>query len=144
MNTETTVPAVADRKVVAHLSSATNLLFHIAARSHTLAEIFGVEPISTLDRSAAEPPLVFRSVPRPWLDPHPRDAAELTFNPQKFAKKLTACSDGQRYMMLWILNVWNPGFARTRWKFDLFQALGTLDGDNVAAICWWLERPIWP
>lgn len=133
-----------DPKPKAQLSTATALLFHIAARSHSLAELFGVEQMST-DRGEDEPKLHFYNVPRPWLAAHPTDRNYYTFDPDKFAARLDYVSKGQRHMMLWILNVWNSTYAeRQGWHFDLFKALNTLDEGNRHAICWFLENPIWP
>jgi len=144
MTKETTTPPPTKAKPSAHLDTATSLLFRIAARSHSLAEVFGVEQIST-SREGEEPDLKFYSTSRPWLDPHPRDPQELSFNPMKFARQMDVCSDGQRHMIRFILNVWNSGLAKEKkWNFDLFQALSTLDEGNRQAIVWWLERPIWP
>jgi len=53
----------------ATLSKPTQLLFHIAARSHTLAELFGVNQIFPDVSSPGV--LQFESIPRPWLVPHP-------------------------------------------------------------------------
>ena len=147
MNTTTpSAPANARSRFDAQLSKATALLFHIAARSHSLAEMFGVEHIPGDPMpSRGSTALTFFAVQRPWLDRHPKDSLTLTFNADKFASRLDACSDGQRHMILWILNVWNPGYARSQgWDFDFFKALGTLDQDNREAIRWWMQIPVWP
>lgn len=126
----------------ATLTKETALLFHIAASSHTLAELFGVEdkPLDDLH------PLKFYAVARSWLTPHPVRRTEYTFDADLFAQKLnTGCSDGQRFMILFILNVWNPAYARRQgWQFDLFTALNTLDEQNRVAIAQWMEHPVWP
>jgi hypothetical protein len=120
------------------LSRPTQLLFHIAVRSHTLADYFGA------DLSDDETRLVFRQIERPWLTPHPA-LPEWTFDADRFAKKLGVCSTGEEQMVRWILNVWNPGYAKSKgWHFDLFKALDSLDQNNREAICWWLQNPIWP
>jgi len=127
----------------ATLSKPTQLLFHIAARSHTLAELFGVNQIFPDVSSPGV--LQFESIPRPWLVPHPIHPDEYSFDPEKFAERLRGCSSGQRYMILWILNVWNPGLAASKgWHFDLFKCLDSLDADNREAIMWWFKNPIWP
>jgi hypothetical protein len=143
MNTENKTPPP---KAV--LSTATSMLFHVAARSHTLAELFGIEPLPR-KMAGEEPRLTLYQRDRPWLTPHPRrdnDGREqLTFDPDKFARKLDACSTGTHHMILFILNVWNSGYAGTKgWHFDLFKALNSLDDGNRQAIAWWLHRPIWP
>jgi len=48
-------------------------------------------------------------------------------------------------MAVWLLNVWNPSYAKSKkWNFDLFAALANLDSGNRQAICDWLKNPIWP
>lgn len=141
MTTQTTPPPAAT------LSTATGLLFHIAATSHTLADLFGVEHIPDLLEAGVKLKIYQR--PRPWLDQHPRhtDPATvlMTFDPDKFAARLDHYSAGERHMMLWILNVWNPHYARSKgWTFDLFKALDSLDQANRQAIATWMERPIFP
>ena len=129
--------------MTATLSQPTHLLFHIASRSHTLAEIFGVEMCGEFPGEA----LRFLPIARPWLIPHPVGKDELSFDAEAFGQKLCGgCSKGQRYMIQFILNVWNPGLASTHlaWHFDLFAALNTLDSGNRDAIGWWLKNPLWP
>jgi hypothetical protein len=143
MNTETkTAPTKAT------LSTATSLLFHIAARSHTLAELFGIERLP-LEIAGEEPKITFYQRERPWLTQHPRKSGDgrvqLTFDPDRFAGQLGVCSSGTRHMILFILNVWNPGYAKSKgWDFNLFDALNSLDEGNRQAIAWWLHRPLWP
>ena len=131
----------------ATLSTATALLFHIAATSHTLAELFAIE--HDPDSLNGTNQLKLHHQPRPWLDKHPRQHEPATilytFDPDKFAARLDHCSTGQRHMILWILNVWNPNYARSKgWTFDLFSALDSLDQSNREAIAKWMERPIFP
>jgi len=124
------------------LNTATSLLFHIAARSHVLAEQFGVELISPDCEPENEPALTFYALPRPWLSER---GGELAFDADKYAKTIYNCSDYTAHMRLWILNVWNPSYARSKgWNFDLFKALNGLDDNNRRAIAWFLRNPIWP
>ena len=128
----------------ATLSEPTRLLFYIAVRSHTLAELFGIVHDGESDDIWW---FKFLPVARPWLIPHPLRQNELSFVAATFAEKLNrGCSKGQRYMIQFILNVWNPGLAQTHlaWHFDLFAAMNTLDSGNREAICWWLRAQIWP
>lgn len=141
MTTATAEPAAPK----ATLSKQTSLLFHIAAKSHTLADMFGVEQVEVPD---SEPPRFkgrLFSIARPWLEPHPGNPNEYTFSADKFAERLDACSKGERHMKLFILNVWNPTLASSRgWTFDMFKAMNVLDANNRAAIAWWLAHPIYP
>ena len=136
--TTTTEPAKAT------LSEPTRILFQIASRSHTWCELLGIEVI---ERGDVVNKLRYQIMPRSWLVPHPTRMNELSFDPDIFAKRLAGgMSDGERHMSLFLLNVWNPGYARQQkgWNFDLFAALRQLDGGNCAAIAWFLHCPIWP
>ena len=126
----------------ASLNKATSILFHVAARSHVLADQFGIELISPDDPLEQETALTFHDVPRPWLTLR---GAELAFDADRYAKTLYECSDYTTHMRLWILNVWNSGYAKSKgWHFDLFKALNGLDDNNRRAIAWFLQNPIWP
>lgn len=121
------------------LSEATRTLFCVAANIPALAAQFGV----TLSDDGLT--LRYNQVPRPWLKAHPVCPQELTFDPDLFARSLRACSDGERYCRLFILNVWNRNYAASRgWSFDLFRALSTLDYGNREGIAWFLQNPLWP
>lgn len=98
--------------------------------------------ISPDDDLEHEPPLTFHQVDRPWLA---RRGDELTFDADRYAATLDYCSDYTRHMRLWILNIWNSSYAKSKgWHFDLFKALNGLDDGNRAAIAWHLKHPIWP
>lgn len=126
----------------ATLTEPTKILFFIAARSHTLAEQFGVELITRADGSEA---LRFYSVPRPWLVPSPMDPAELTFDSNAYAETLDACSTYARHLRLFILNCWNPTAAKAKgWHFDFFAALRGMDPSNAAGIAHFTTMQVWP
>lgn len=158
-------------KPKATLSEPTRLLFWLAAKSHTLAEQFGIEiqheptfrcgtchadsraeeDCPKCGSKVVEPTgvhkekLKFHPQARPWLKAHPNRPNELTFDPDLYAKTLEACSDGQRHMRLFILNVWNPHYARSKgWTFDLFKAVRVLDGNNLEAVADIIRHPVWP
>jgi len=134
---------VTEPKPKAKLNKATTLLFHIAARSHVLAEQFGIDLIDPDGPLEEEPLLEYRNVPRPWLEQRPN--GEWSFDPDAYAKTIYSCSEYTSHMRLWILNVWNPNAAKTKgWTFDLFKALNGLDQGNREAIAWFLKHPIWP
>jgi hypothetical protein len=119
------------------LSMPTRMLFAVAAESHVLAEQFGIEP----DGDGYK----ILSIHRPWLTPHWKGSDELQFDPDEYAKELDCCSTYTRHMRLFILNVWNPGYAKSMgWHFNLFDAIGGLDGDNLAALAKFIRHPIWP
>lgn len=135
-----TLPEPATPATTKKLNSPTSLLFKIAARSHVLAEQFGVKLISPDTKEHT--PLEFYNVERPWLvDDH----GELTFDADRYAKTIDACSTYTRHMRLFILNVWNPGYAKSKgWTFDLFAALRGLDDNNSRAIAWFCKTSVWP
>jgi len=87
----------------------------------------------------------YENIHRAWLVKRYADSMELNFDPDLFFKLNRNCSDGEFYMVLFLLNVWNPSYAATKkHKFDLFAALNSLDEGNRQAICDWLQHPIWP
>lgn len=124
--------------VAVQLSEATSVLLSVAANVPALARSMGLELVNEgrnlrYNRNAA------------WLEKHPLRPAELTFNADRFAATLAACSSGERLCKLWLLNVWNPGYAHSNdWNFDLFAAVRVLDSGNRQAISEWLAHPIFP
>lgn len=117
------------------LSSATKELFFVASRIPVLRRMMGI--VQNLDDSIG-----FLKIERPWLVVL---KTELSFDPDTFARPLDVKSSGERHAMLFLLNVWNPGYAKSKgWDFRLFDAVGTLDSDNLEGICEWMQRPIWP
>src|SRR4051812_18295052 len=107
------------------LSEPTKMLFHVAVMIPCLQYFMGIEQTETGD-------VRFLSKPRPWLVSHPVHKEELSFDPDIFAQMLGKCSSGERHCMLFILNVWNPGYAKDKgWQFDLFKAFDSLDYENL-------------
>jgi hypothetical protein len=169
MNTNTTQTSP---PTSAKLSEPAKLLFWLAAKSHTLADQFGIEVReeqcfrcgscrADLLRAEQDCPkcgskvavptgdvrerMKFLPRPRPWLTAHQTHPNELTFDPDLYAETLHQCSDGENYMRLFILNVWNPSYARTKgWTFDLFAATRVLDQNNLEAIGEIIRHPTWP
>lgn len=120
------------------LSDPTIKLFFVASQIPCLARFMGIEP-------KEEGGLHLFTMPRPWLVPHELRSNELTFDPDKFAEKLGKCSSGEHHCILFILNVWNPGYAKHQgWQFDLFKAFDSLDYENLEGMAQFLKRPIWP
>lgn len=72
------------------------------------------------------------------------------WKPEKFdADVLYKCSgpwsSGEKLCVLFVLNVWNPGYAKSQgWTFNLFDFVGTADIGNRAALQAWIDRPHWP
>jgi hypothetical protein len=63
----------------------------------------------------------------------------------KFMQSYGVASSGERYAMLFVANVWNPGYAREQgWTFDMIEAAGTLDSTHRRAIMTWLANPRFP
>jgi hypothetical protein len=121
------------------LSTATSKLFSVAVTIPVLRPIMGIEP------SQDDSKIIFWKMSRPWLIPHPLDKNELTFDADLFAQKLGKCSSGENHCILFLLNVWNDGYARQKdWHFDLFKSLNTLSEDNRNGIAEFLQNPIWP
>ncbi len=146
-----TTPTETKETPKATLCDAARLLMFIAAKSHSLADYMGLELIEDTAEPETHQPGTMRlrylpGVHRPWLIPkYVDDPTVLTFDPDKFAKTRNQCSDGETFMRLWLLNVWNPNFAAQKgWKFDLFKALNTLDSGNRDCIAEWMMNPVWP
>jgi hypothetical protein len=67
------------------------------------------------------------------------------FDPDKLFSAADYWSSGERLCVLFILNVWNPGDAKSKgWDFNLFDFVGTADGGNKRALLNWVLNPVWP
>lgn len=67
------------------------------------------------------------------------------FDADEFWKLFDCASHGERLCALFILNVWNPGYAQGHgWTFDLFEFLGCADSGNRRAMLDWCKNPTWP
>jgi hypothetical protein len=76
---------------------------------------------------------------RRWLD-HTTE-----FNADEFHGLFDCASTGEVLCALFILNVWNPGYADLKgWNFDLFKFIGCADDGNRKALFNWIARPYWP
>lgn len=129
----------------ATMNKATTLLFYIASDSHTLRSIMGIELCDEVIPDTNRRKLKYLNIQRHWLVREYADGHTYRFDPDNFFKITKACSDGEAHMILWLLNVWNPHYAKSkRRNFDLFQALNTLDSGNRQCIADWLQNPIWP
>lgn len=141
MNVEKT-PAITPARPKKTVTDPTRTLLFLAARIRALREHMGIG----LERTEHGERLEFKpGWPRPWLKPHPVRPEELTFDPDTFAFTVNDCSDGERWCRLFILNVWNRGYAQDRgWQFDLFKAAHVLDSGNMRGICEVLQSNPWP
>jgi hypothetical protein len=135
--------ATATETPKAKLDRAASILFCVASKSHTLREMFGIEETEV---NGSVPGVRILRMHRRWLTQDVAEKDKVSFDADAFAAQwLDNCSDYSRHMVLFILNVWNSGYAKNKgWTFDLFSALNGLDQGNREAIAWWLKHPIWP
>jgi hypothetical protein len=76
---------------------------------------------------------------RPWL------ARTTRFDADEFHSLFDCASTGEIHCALFVLNVWNPGYAESKgWIFELFAFLGCADDGNRRALLNWIARPYWP
>lgn len=66
------------------------------------------------------------------------------FDIDAFMKPLPFLSKGEALARRFVANVWNPKAARTKWNFDLFEAMGCWDSEHRAAFTAWANEPRWP
>ncbi len=67
------------------------------------------------------------------------------FDGRTFARRMAPWSSGEKHCARFVLNVWNPGeWAKGATRFDLFDAIGCLDHDNLRPIIHWMQHPKWP
>lgn len=126
------------------LTDEAKLLIHVAADVPALARMMGI--VKKPGTQPGKEIVGLVTMPRSWIVPHPvRGAAEMSFDPDKFARVLRVCSDGERHCVLWLLNVWNPSYAKGKgWNFDLMAAMNSLDSDSRFGIANWIASPRWP
>ena len=71
--------------------------------------------------------------------------APYEFEPHLFRNMMDCWSHGEWMCGMFVLNVWNPGYAKAQnWSFDIFEFLGTADPGNRKALLDWCGNPIWP
>ena len=67
------------------------------------------------------------------------------FDADEFYAMLAGASHGEILCGLFVLNVWNPGYANTKgWVFDITDFAGTATYDNRLVVMKWLANPVWP
>jgi len=67
------------------------------------------------------------------------------FDPNHFKEQMAGWSSGEYNAGLFILNVWNPGYARARnWHFDAVLAIESWDQGNRFAFTAWCLKPYFP
>jgi len=76
---------------------------------------------------------------RHWLD------RTTEFDADEFYALFRGASTGEIHCALFILNVWNPGYAELKdWRFDFFAFMGCADDGNRKALLNWIAYPRWP
>ncbi len=81
----------------------------------------------------------------PCLDRKLKNWNPKTFEPEQFYAMTSGWSHGEQLCADFVLNVWNPGEARTKgWTFDLMEFAGIADPDSRDALLRWLIYPRWP
>ena len=95
-----------------------------------LAELIIVQLIHTI-------PVLSRKMGPDW--------STKDFDAFQFHAALEGWSAGERLAGLFVLNVWNPGLAKSEgWHFNVFDAVGTLGSENILPIALWMANPQWP
>lgn len=63
----------------------------------------------------------------------------------EFMQSLGTASSGERAAMLFIANVWNPGYAKDNdWTFDALDAVSRWDSRGRTAFAEWVHNPRFP
>ncbi len=67
------------------------------------------------------------------------------WDPKALARAIGALSHGEACAARFVLGVWTGDgkYPRVR-AFDLFEAMGCWDREQIAAMVAWLEAPFWP
>jgi hypothetical protein len=67
------------------------------------------------------------------------------FDADEFHAMTRGWSTGERHLAMFILNVWNPGYAESKgWNFDFIAFVAMADGENKEALAGWLQHPYFP
>ena len=78
-------------------------------------------------------------------EPHPLRPDERTFDADRFYAAMAGWSRGEELCGLFVLNVWNPSYARDNgWSFDMFRFVNTADESNLDAFQTWIACPHFP
>jgi hypothetical protein len=81
----------------------------------------------------------------PCLDSKLHDYYPAEFDADKFHALMSGWSHGEILCAIFVLNVWNPGYAEQQgWRFDLMEFISIADNGNKRALLAWCERPYWP
>lgn len=63
----------------------------------------------------------------------------------EFARKAGTASTGERHAIMFVVCIWNPGYAESKgWKFDALDALASWDSKHRNAFNTWAAKPYWP
>jgi hypothetical protein len=88
---------------------------------------------------------LIRTFPCLAIKAHQWLARTREFDPDKFHQLFECASTGETLCALFILNVWNPGYADSKgWTFNLFDFMGCADPGNRRALLDWMTKPYWP
>jgi hypothetical protein len=99
-------------------------------------DIVNEESDPLADRDARWQSLVDQfNLKKPGVDPW--DAVQLS-------QSFKGASHGERCSISFLLNVWSPSEEWDCGKFDLIDAMGVWDDDQLAAFKIWFNNPWWP
>jgi hypothetical protein len=81
----------------------------------------------------------------PCLEPKLRCWKPASFDANDFHEIIGGWSTSEYHAALFILTVWNPGYARGKgWTFDVVEAVSSLDYVNRLPILKWMVHPYYP
>jgi len=68
-----------------------------------------------------------------------------TWDADQLGRQLGVFSSGERWAALFVLCVWNPGYAKEMgWTFDPIEAASVWGTENRNAFIAWMQKPYWP
>ena len=66
------------------------------------------------------------------------------WNAIELDRSFNGASHGEKCTIAFLLNVWSPGDKWNCGKFDMIDAMGVWDDDQLAAFRSWVNNPWWP
>jgi hypothetical protein len=107
------------------------------------ARMYNAQPIHARNKPAKTILALIRTFP--CLEKKLRDWKPTDFDPDKLWPMMDGWSHGEILCGIFILNVWNPGYAKQKgWEFDVFDFTGVADDENRQAFTRWVHNPVWP